>query len=157
MTNGGFDSLRPQQEPVFHVAGGSVAASAKPQVRGELADLVADVGEDVGVRRILHHEAGLAVEPARLHADMFGDGSDAAQPAVGEGAVAVKGLALPDDTLQTSLAPRVLAVGINNGTAGGADGGAADGALAEQVLPAAGCGRAVGRGAGQDRGYKGER
>src|SRR5262249_46795229 len=141
----GFGSLVLQHEPVLLVAGGGIVAAAEPNVRGDLAKLVADVAEDGGVRGVLHHEAGLAVEPARIHANVGGDGVDATEPAVGEGAVAVKGLALPDDPLQAGFEPRVLAVDVEDGATGVAEGGAAEGALAEEGLPATGCRLVEGR------------
>src|SRR5262249_22093182 len=103
-----------------------------------LAKLVADVAENGGVRGVLHHEAGLAVEPARLHTYARGDGLYAAEPAVGEGAVAMKGFALPGDPLQVGFEPRVLAVGVEDGATGGAHWAASDGALAEEGLEATG-------------------
>src|SRR5262249_25723603 len=155
---GSFGSLATQLEPVLLVAGGGIVAVAEPNVRGDLAKLVADVGEDGGVRGVLHHEAGLAVEPARLHANAGGDGLDATEPAAGEGAVAVKCLALPYNPLQVGSEPRVLAVGVEDGATGGAEWAAAEGALAEKGLPATGC-RLVegrGRGAGKGPGREGE-
>src|SRR4029079_4834386 len=85
-----------QHEPVLRLTGGGVVAAAEPHVGRDLAELVADVGENAGVRGVLHHEARLAVQPTRLFTAAGGNGLDPAEPAVGEGAVVVKGLALPD-------------------------------------------------------------
>ena len=60
-----FGSLVTQHESVLQVDGGAIVAAAEPNLRGDLAKLVADVAKDGGVRGILHHEARLAVEPAR--------------------------------------------------------------------------------------------
>src|SRR5262249_11576030 len=110
------------------------------------------------VRGVLHYETGLAVEPARLHANPGGNGVDAAEPAVGEGAVAVEGLALPKGALHVGLEPRVIAVGIQDGAAGRAAGTATDGALAEKGLPATWrpLGERRGRGTGEGRRHERE-
>lgn len=146
-------SLDPQHEPVLAVAGGGVVAAAEPHVRCNLTELVADVAEDRSVRRVLHYEAGLTVNPTRLHARVGGDGLDTAKPAVGERAVVVKGLSLPNDPLQARFDARVLAVGVEYSAPSGTVGAAADRALAEKDLPATRCRLAEGRGRGAGDGW----
>ena len=153
-----FDSLSPQHEPVLAVTGDGVVAAAEPHVGGDLAELVADVGEDRSVRRVLHCETGLAIEPTRFHAGVGGNCLDAAEPAVGERAVVVKVFSLPDNPLQASFDARVVAVGVQYGALSGTVRAALDGALTEKNLPATRCRVAEGRGrgAGDGRACEGE-
>ncbi len=70
----------------------------------------------------------------------------------------MKGLALPNDPLQPSSEPRVLAIGVEDGATGGTEGATSQGALAEKRLVATGCRIVAGRGrlAGVGQGREGE-